>query len=600
MKQKRPSRKRRSTDRVGSTGRTIALAAIVAAFVAMAVAAFHIRSSRKTAATKTPGHPTYHRDIAPIFQAHCASCHQPGQAAPFPLLGYADARKRARDIRELVQSRAMPPWLPSPDDGPFVGQRSLTREQIAVITRWVDQGAVEGKPSAAAPGLPRREEWQLGTPDLIIRLPQAYPLRADGPDLYRNFVIPIPVPSRRFVKGVELDPGNRRIVHHAFMRIDNTAESARRDALEPGAGFAGLHAPPSAQTPEGQFLSWQPGKLHTFTPRGLAWTLEPESDLVLQMHLRPSGKPEMLQPAIAFYFTDEAPTNTPFKIGFRRFDLDIPADASNHVASESYTLAADVELLSILPHAHYLGHRLEALATLPDGRREPLLRIANWDFNWQGDYLLARPRFLPRGTTISMEWHYDNSIHNPRNPHNPPQRVRYGLQSSDEMAELWLQVLPRDTNGLAALAAYDRPRVFRDAIAYNEYLLGQNPQDARAHSEIGKARLFLGDPAQAEHRLREAIALDPNFDEPHYFLGLKFRMENKLSEAASEFAAAVRLNPGNAKAQGNLGLVLMDQGALDMASTYLNNALRLNPEDSIAKEVLQAVERMRAAQRRGP
>jgi superkiller protein 3 len=192
-----------------------------------------------------------------------------------------------------------------------------------------------------------------------------------------------------------------------------------------------------------------------------------------------------------------------------------------------------------------------------------------------------------------MFWHYDNSTNNARNPHHPPQRVRYGLQSSDEMAELWLQVLPRHTNELAELARYDRPRVFRDAIAYNQYLLGLNPNDARAHNEIGKAQLFLGTYAEVETNLRKAGALDPGFDEPHYFLGLLFRMRNKLPEAASEFASAVRLNPLNAKAQGNLGLVLVDQGAIDMAEPYLREALRLNPQDSIARETLDEIMKRR-------
>jgi Flp pilus assembly protein TadD len=192
-----------------------------------------------------------------------------------------------------------------------------------------------------------------------------------------------------------------------------------------------------------------------------------------------------------------------------------------------------------------------------------------------------------------MVWHYDNSTNNARNPHNPPQRVRYGLQSDDEMAELWFQVVPRDGEGQAALARYDQPRVFREAIAYNQYLIGLNPQDSRAHNEIGKAQLFLGQSADAELTLRNAAALDPLVDEPHYFLGVLFRMQKKLPEAATEFASAVRLNPANARAQGNLGLVLMDQGAIDMAERYLQAALQLNPQDRIATEALNEIVRMR-------
>ncbi len=545
------------------------------------------------AVPKVPARPTFQHDVAPIIQQHCSPCHQPGQAAPFPLLAYTDVKKRARDIRDVVERRIMPPWLPDHTDGPFVGQRSLSPEQIQVITRWVDQNAEEGATTVPMTPL-ASDEWQLGKPDLVIRMAKAFPLPADGPDVYRNFVIPIPIAARRFVRGIELQPGNQRIVHHAFMRIDTTRESRRRDEEDGGLGFGGLHTPVSAQTPPGQFLSWQPGKLHTFAPRGLAWTLETNSDLVLQMHLRPSGKPELLQSSVAFYFTDQPPTNTPFKVGLRNFAVDVPAGVTDHAVRETYTLAADVELLSVLPHAHYLGRRLDALATLPDGKQRSLLRIANWDFNWQGDYLFQQPVFLPRGTTLSMIWHYDNSTNNARNPYNPPRRVRYGLQSDDEMAELWFQVVPRDAEGLTALTRYDQPRVFREAIAYNQYLLGLNPRDSRAHNEIGKAQLFLGQYTNAEPTLRSAAALDPLFDEPHYFLGLLFRMQNKLPEAATEFASAIRLNPANAKAHGNLGLVLMDQGAIDMAERYLQAALQLNPQDHIATEALREIGRMRS------
>ena len=567
--------------------------AILGAIIGISAVSVWVQHESATkAATSIPVAPTFHRDVAPIVHAHCSPCHQPGQAAPFPLLDYADLKKRTRDIGDVVGRRIMPPWLPDPADGPFVGQRTLSTGQIAVIQRWIEQGAPEGE-AVDAVTVKRPDGWQLGPPDLIVRMPEPYSLPADGPDIYRNFVIPIPVAARRFVKGVELQPGNPRIVHHAFMRIDTTRESKRRDADEKGIGFGGLHTPPTAQTPEGQFLSWQPGKLHTFVPRGLAWSLAPDSDLVLQMHLRPSGKAETLQPTVGFYFTADAPTNTPFKIGFRMFDIDVPAGATDHVIRESYTLAADVDVLSVLPHAHYLGKKLEALATLPDGRQHSLLRIANWDFNWQGDYLFQQPVFLPKGTTLSMVWHYDNSTNNARNPHVPPQRVRYGLQSSDEMAELWLQVLPRETNSLAALARYDQPRVFRDGVAYNQYLIRLNPRDAKAHNEMGKAQLFLGEYAAAEATLRQAATLDPFFDEPHYFLGLLFRMQGKLAEAATEFASAVRLNPANAKANGNLGLVLLDQGAPDMAESYLRTALSLDPQDAIAKAALEEIARAR-------
>jgi hypothetical protein len=590
MKRKTASPRRRDARRTGPSGKVL-LWVVIAGPLAILAGVLLSRNHRTTARTMALANQplTFYHDVAPIIYNRCAPCHHPGQAAPFDLLSYADVQKHARQIRSVVEQRIMPPWLPDAADGPFLGQRSLSTEQIATIQHWVEQGEPEGSASDAPIAPKWVEGWQLGTPDLVIRMAEPYGLPADGPDVYRSFVIPIPNTSKRFVKGIELQPGNPRIVHHAFMRIDATDGSKRRDAQDPGPGFGGLHTPVSARTPEGQFLSWQPGKLHTFVPRGLAWILETNCDLVLQLHLRPSGKPEVIQSSVGFYFTDEAPTNTPFKIGLQTFAIDIPAGASAHPVRESYTLAADVEVLSVLPHAHYLGRDMQAIATLPDGKQQRLLHIANWDFNWQGEYLYEKPIFLPKGTTLSMVYLYDNSTNNARNPNQPPQRVRYGLQSTDEMAELWLQVLPRNAQDFVAMTRYDQPRVFRSAIAYNQFLLGLNPDDSRAHNEVGRAKLFLGQYGEAEASLRRAVALDPAFDEPHYFLGVLFRMHNRLADAATEFGAAVRNNPDNARAHGSLGIVLLGQGQNDEAESHLRTALRLDPQDEIAKETLEQI-----------
>ncbi|MEO8427790.1 MAG: hypothetical protein ABI651_11835, partial [Verrucomicrobiota bacterium] len=225
-------------------------------------------------------------------------------------------------------------------------------------------------------------------------------------------------------------------------------------------------------------------------PNGLSWPLETNTELVLQLHLQPTGKPEQIQSSVGFYFTDELPTNTPAKIWLLSYDIDIPADKANYVLKDSYVLPADVQVLGVLPHTHYLGRELQSYAVLPDGTRQWLLRIKQWDFNWQGDYRYVKPVFLPKGATIQMEFTYDNSKNNIHNPHQPPQRVRYGLQSTDEMGELWLQILPGNTNDLALISRDYNERLFRDGIAYNEYLLRINPRDAAAQTELGRLKLF--------------------------------------------------------------------------------------------------------------
>jgi hypothetical protein len=545
------------------------------------------------APVKISGPVTFHKHVAPIVYTHCSPCHHPGEAAPFNLLNFADVKKHTRQIADVTSRRLMPPWLPEPGANEFVGERSLTEEQIQIIQAWIAQGANEGNAADAPPPPQWRDGWKLGQPDLVIRLPQPYTLPADGKDVYRNFVIPVPLSARRYVRAVEFQPGNARAVHHAFMLLDPSRDSRRRDEQDPEPGFPGLHTPPSAQTPTGHFLSWQPGKVPLPVPDELAWTLEKDTDFILQIHLRPTGKPESVQPSVGFYFTDTRPTKTPFKFGLWSYDIDIPAGEANYVIRQSYKLPVGVDVLRVLPHAHYLGRRLQGLATLPDGTQQSLIRIPRWDFNWQGDYVFAKPVFLPKGTTISMDFSYDNSTNNPANPNQPPRPVSYGVNSSDEMAELWLQVLPRNTNDAALLEKDYQPLVFNNTISYNQYLLRSDPNNAKAYTELGKACLFLGRRDEAAQHLRRAIELRPAEDEPHYFLGLLYRISNRVAEAKTEFQAALAANPNHFKAHGNLGLIHLNEGNLADAALHLESAVRINPDDEVARGGLELLSRTR-------
>ncbi len=565
-------------------GAMLALAVAVAAGPGCKPAA-----SPDTYVPRTKGTLTFNKDIAPLMFQHCAGCHRPGQAAPFQLLTHDDVRKHAKDIARVTASRYMPPWLLEPGHDAFIGERRLTADQIGVIQQWMEEGAVEGAASALPPMPKWAEGWLLGPPDLVVTMTQPYSLPPDGRDVYRNFVLPIPGDSRRFVRAVEFQPGNRKIVHHAFLYIDRTPQSRRLDERETGPGFGGMHTPSSAMAPDGHFLSWQPGKVPVPAREGLSWTLEKNSDLVLQVHLQPSGKPEQLQASVGFYFAASPPTNTLFKVGLRTHAIDIPPGQTDYAVEDAYTLPVDVSLMALLPHAHYLAKQMRGFAKLPDGTRRDLFFIKDWDFNWQGDYHFARPIELPRGTTVSMRYTFDNSTNNARNPHHPPQRVKYGIQTTDEMAELWLQMLPRNKAGLAALTKDYQSRVFRDAIAYNEYALGLNPNDARAHTELGKMKFFQGKSAEAIPHLRTAMQLQPDLDEPHYFLGLLHRMQKNLTEAKAEFTIAARLNPENYKTHGNLGQLSLEEGNKIAAAGHFQDALRVNPDDPLANDSLGVI-----------
>ncbi len=543
---------------------------------------------------------TFSRGIAPIIFQNCSACHRPGQSAPFNLLNYQDAKKHMKEIAEVTARRYMPPWLPEPGYGDFVGARLLSTGQISALQQWVAEGGVEGNP-AELPPLPQwSDDWQLGEPDLVVTMQQPYTLPAEGKDVYRNFVVPIPLTARRYVKAVEFRPGNPKIVHHAFIRLDRTRESRQRDARDPEPGFSGIHAPPTAQPPTGHFLSWQPGKRVSKEPVGLPWSLETNTDLVLQLHLKPTGKPEDIQSSVGFYFTDQPPTNTPIKIWLVSYDIDIPAGEANYVLKDSYVLPVDLEVLAVLPHTHYLGREAQGYATLPDGTRQWLLRIRQWDFNWQGDYRYAKPVFLPKGASVTMELTYDNSANNIRNPNQPPQRVRYGPRSTDEMGELWFQVIARNSNDLATISRDCNDRLIRDGIAYNEFLLRVDPLDADAHTELGRLKLIRGQAADAAGHFRTALEIKPSSDEPHYYLGLLFRQQRKLPQARSEFENAIRLNPENSKAHGNLGVIFAENGDVALAEAHFRSALRINPDDSLAQDCLNELLKSKASQSNRP
>jgi tetratricopeptide (TPR) repeat protein len=323
----------------------------------------------------------------------------------------------------------------------------------------------------------------------------------------------------------------------------------------------------------------------SFAPPGLAWPLDKGIDLVMQLHCKPSGKPELIKPQVAFYFTDEAPTNTPAQIALNSFSIDIPADSTNVTVEDNYTLPIDAAIIGVLPHSHYLGKRIEGFATLPNGKQAWHFLVPSWDFNWQGDYHYAQPTFLPKGSTLHMRLTFDNSTNNIRNPNQPPKRVQYGINTTDEMAELWVQVLPINQADAQTLAADYSKKGMQDIIAFNQYRLRQNAFDAKAFSNMAAAKLGQGRKQEAFADFKRALELNPNLDDAHYYIGLLNRMQGRNQQAMEEFQTAVRLNPENYKAHGNIGLLLVDSNPV-VAEDHFNQALRINPNDPIAHDMI--------------
>ncbi len=423
--------------------------------------------------------PTFARDIAPIVYQKCAPCHHPGDAAPFSLLSYPDVKKRAAQIAAITRNGYMPPWLPEHGYGDFANDRSLTPAQIETIAAWVRAGAPEGSASnvPVPPAFPT--EWQLGKPDLVLEAKNPADLPPSGPDLYWNVIFTPNLTVRRWVRAIEIRPGLPRVVHHANLLVDRTG-SARLQETARGKGFPGmdLEIGRSPFDPDGNFLFWKPGSAPHIEPDGFAWRLDPGGDLVLNLHLQPSGKPEHVRPSIGLYFTDKPQTKFPILVQLDDDqDLDIPAGDRDFPIADDFQLPMDADVLAVYPHAHYLGKLLEAYATLPDGSKKWLIRIPNWDTNWQAVYYYREPVFLPKGSVIHMRYHYDNSAANVHNPNNPPKRVRAGNRATDEMGHLWLEVLPRGPG--------DQRRDLQEALL--RHRVRKNPNDAEAHMNLGRS-----------------------------------------------------------------------------------------------------------------
>jgi uncharacterized protein (TIGR03437 family) len=406
---------------------------------------------------------TFSEHIAPILYQNCVSCHRPGQVGPFPLLTYTDALRKSLTIRTATKSRYMPPWKPEPGWSAYADERHLTEAQIDLIQKWVQAGSPEGDPTKAPPVPVFSDDWQLGTPDLILEMPAAFKVPSDGTDVYRNFVIPTNLTQDKWVKAIELKPTARSVVHHVLFFSETTGGARQLDGADGQPGFPGLGSVFTVQgTNLNNILSgglggWVPGTTPARLPDGIAMPLPAGSDLLLQTHFHLDGIERSEKTMVGIYF-GPAPARTltqlqvPAFFGFRA-NIDIPAGMPNYAVRGSFTLPVDAEGVTISAHAHYLAREAKLTATLPSGEVKILLWIRDWDFRWQGNYTFKNLLPLPAGTRIDGEITYDNSAANPFNPNSPPKRVTWGEQSTDEMGSLILSVVPGQQAQLGSLQA---------------------------------------------------------------------------------------------------------------------------------------------------
>ena len=459
-----------------------------------------------------------------------------------------------------------------------------------------------------------KTSWQLGEPDLIVKMQAPYSLPLKNSDVFRNFVIPNVTAADRYVRALEFRPSNHEVVHHAEFRLDETDASWRRDNEEPGSGYEGMDNA-TAHFPDGHFVNWVPGKRAAELAEGLAWLLPAQADLVIQLHMMPSGIDEVIDPMIGLYFTDKPLAINPQMLWLGSRWLPIAADDSNFTTRDSYELPFDVEVMSVLPHCHFICNDIKAWASLPDGSEEWLAKNEKWDFYSQKEFNFKQPLSLPRGTTLSMEFSYDNSAHNPRNPNDPPQDIEFGPLSTNEMADLWIQVMPRnnregtdlqhsssrhlqvkkrerlaqlielepDVNRYLELArSYSRANQLHEAVTQLQNAVEHAPENTLVLENLAIALTNMGRQDEALLHWQRRVQLSPKNSRAHLNLGTALGFLNQVAEAEFHLQRATQLNPNSATAFFRLGRTQSYLGRFDDALGNFRVAMTLNPDEPMA------------------
>jgi hypothetical protein len=425
---------------------------------------------------------TFNGDVAPILYEHCAECHKPDDVAPFSVLTFKDVRPWARSIREKVITREMPPWHADPRYGDFNNDARLSDKDIDTIVAWVDQGAREGDP-AHIPHLPDQTEgWRIGKPDQVLSMSEEYTVKPDDPDVYVYAVIRATFTRDTWVQAAEIRPSNRKIVHHVIAHIltpqaiagskgggnrpDNQAESEPPIFYkEGGLARVKMDAPvidDGAGAPNGGSLfkrrgddegsdlfsvlltSYAPGKGPDVFPPRTAKRIPAGSQIVLQIHYSrfrgAANQPQRDRTLVGLVFAKEPPQKRVVTLTIPNHFFKIPAGAANHQVTAAYTFEQDVQLVDYMPHMHLRGKEMKYEVIYPNGRRETLLWVPRFSFNWQTVYVLKQPISIPKGARMIITAHFDNSAKNKYNP-DPGRAVRWGDPTYDEMMIGWMDYI---------------------------------------------------------------------------------------------------------------------------------------------------------------
>jgi peroxiredoxin len=373
---------------------------------------------------------TYRGQIAALLQRHCVVCHRAGESGPFSLVGYDAARRWAKTAALFARSRRMPPWR-GETHGLFRDERTMSDPEIALLSRWAAAGAPRGEGPVPPEACAAPTEWALGKPDLLIDAPE-YTMPAAGDDVYRCFVLSTGLEADAWVRGVEVRPGNKQTVRHVTVFTDSSGTATKRDAAGPGPGYAtpGTYI---GFEPEARVDGWAPGRTPTLLPDGVAWRLRRSARIVLQVHYHPTGRKETDRTRVALYFAKK-PARQPLRwLELANKTFQLAAGRADQRVTAELTVPEDIHALAVAPHMHYMGRQMRIDATYPDGKRQTLLHIKDWDFHWQETYHFKAPHSLPKGTRLHLEVVFDTSLNNPNTPPDLPKTISWGARATDEM-----------------------------------------------------------------------------------------------------------------------------------------------------------------------
>jgi len=380
--------------------------------------------------------PTYTKDVAPILQKHCQSCHRPGEAAPFSMLSYEETRPWAGAMKLAVRVKEMPPWFADPQIGHFSNERSLSQRDIDTIVAWATAGAPRGDPKDMPPPVSFLEGWDIPKPDVTFQLPKAFAVPESGMVEYQYVIVPTGFTEDKWVQAAEVRPTERSVVHHIIAYVREPGSNYFK-GQKPGAFFI---APPAktdeivdtSALPSDFLVGYAPGQPAEILPAGEAKLIKAGSDIVFEVHYTPNGKAVLDRTKLGLVFANEAPKKRVQTLSASNGTFKIPPGDPNYRVDASFEIRKPVTLASIHPHMHTRGKDFEYRVVFPNGETRTILRVPQYNWHWQLWYNLAEPIDLPPGARIDCTAHFDNSANNLENP-DPTKTVIWGQQSWDEM-----------------------------------------------------------------------------------------------------------------------------------------------------------------------